>query len=62
MTTLLLVLSSAGIGWVAWEMTLLLMDRFAQFQRSARLKNLMGIGGRKTLPFQTFLSFLEGNL
>lgn len=61
MTYLLLLLSAVGVGWFAWEIALLMVDRFYRYQQAMRLKNLMGTG-RKALPFQTFLSFLEGNL
>jgi pilus assembly protein TadC len=61
MIYLLLALSAVGFGWFARESAYLIVRRVLEYQQTLRLKNLMGTR-HKALPFQTFLSFMEGNL
>src|SRR5258706_12277907 len=71
MSFFLLAASAISAGWVARNLTLDLLTRFSKYHQTVRLKYLVGStapgralekSGRKPLPFQTTLSFLEGNL
>jgi Flp pilus assembly protein TadB len=70
MTVLLLCLSSISFGWFAWIIVFEALTRFSKYQQSVRLKNLMtesvvgsgqGSTRRKSMPFQTLLSFFESS-
>ena len=61
MTYLLLALCAVGIGWFVWEVAHEMAEKVSQYQQSVRVKNILG-SGRKGIPFQTFLAFLESSL
>lgn len=61
MASVLLLVSSALIGWSVYGVALNLLGHLSRHQADRRLKNLV-TQAQKPLPFQGFLSVVEDNL